>query len=133
MHTRILNLSESGMAFLAPYLTAPEQGEKIKVEFTAPSTDPIACFANVTRVELHKTYHLSREPQTFKLVAVEFDGMHPTQRNRLSKGLRAQMQKKLSQYKRRQVWNKLVWTVMDLSKKLFGNKKSSNLEKTDLS
>jgi len=98
MHTRIINLSESGLAFLVPYLTAPQEGEKIKVEFTAPNTESIACFAKVIRVQVHRTYHSGREPQTFKMVAVEFEELHPKQRQLLSLGLQQQFQKKQAEY-----------------------------------
>ena len=113
MHTRILNLSESGMAFLVPYLTAPEMGEKIKVEFTAPNSEPIACFAKVVRVEIHKTYHNNRKPQTFKLVAVEFENVHPKQRQMLSTGLQKQIVQKQKEYQRDQAWNRMVWFFID--------------------
>ena len=109
MHTRIVNLSESGMAFLCPYLTAPNHGEMIKVEFTAPNTDPIACFAKVVRVQIHKTYREEQKPQTFKMVAVEFENLHPKQRQMLSEGLTAQFQRKQAEYKRKQLLLKIQW------------------------
>ena len=118
MHTRIIDLSESGMAFLVPYLTAPQEGEKIKVEFTAPNTESIACFAKVVRVQVHKTFHQRRQPQTFKLVAVEFIDLHPHQRKMLSDGLRHQMKKKYAEYKRDQAWNKFVWFFLGMGHNL---------------
>ncbi len=111
MHTRILNLSESGMAFLVPYLTSPNQGEKIKIEFTAPNTEPIACFAKVVRVEVHRAYQ-GRRKQTFKLVAVEFENLHPKQRQMLSQGLTEQFRKKQSEYQRQQFLLKIQWSVI---------------------
>lgn len=114
MHTRILNLSESGMAFLVPYLTAPQEGEKIKVEFTAPHSEAIACFAKVVRVEIHRTYHKTRNPQTFKLVAVEFENLHPKQRQMLAGGLQKQLLRKHRQYKRDQAWSKFVWFFLGM-------------------
>lgn len=116
MHTRIVNLSESGMAFLVPYMSAPEEGEKIKVEFTAPNTDSIACFALVRRVETHRAYHADREPQTFKLIAVEFEAMHPRQRQLLNQGLTEQFRKKHQEYKRQQLFLKLKWSVKRILK-----------------
>jgi hypothetical protein len=122
MHTRILDLSESGMAFLVPYLTAPQQDEQIKVEFKAPHTESIACFAKVVRVEIHKTYHKTREPQTFKLVAVEFLNLHPKQRELLSQGIQKQMRQKYAEYRRDQLWTQFVWFFLGMGhrlKKLF--------------
>ena len=114
MHTRIINLSESGMAFLVPYLTAPQQDEKIKVEFTGPNSESIACFAKVVRVQVHRTYHKARSPQTFKMVAVEFENMHPKQREMLSKGIQLQFRKKHAQYKREQLWLKIQWFFISI-------------------
>ena len=136
MHTRIINLSESGMAFLCPYLTAPREGEKIKVEFTAPNTDSIACFANVVRVQIHKTYREDQKPQTFKLVAVEFENLPSKQRQMLSSGLTQQFQKKQAEYKRKQWLLKAQWLVSSNFTKVFEflssfrKKKSSRIEKS---
>ena len=138
MHTRIVDLSESGMAFLVPYLTAPQEGEKIKLEFTAPNTESIACFAKVARVQVHRTYHKSRTPQTFKLVAVEFQELHPKQRKMLASGLRQQLQKKYAQYKRDQIWNRFVWFFLGMGQNLsslfyrvFPNSKKTDVKRED--
>ncbi len=118
MHTRILNLSESGMAFLVPYLTAPQEGEKIKVEFSGPNTEPMACFAKVVRVEIHRTYHKTRQPQTFKVVAIEFLNLHPKQRQMLASGVLSQLQKKHREYLRDQAWNRFVWFFLGMGHNL---------------
>ncbi len=118
MYTRIINLSESGMAFLVPYLTAPQMAEKIKVEFSAPNTESIACFAKVVRVQVHRTYHSTQKPQTFKLIAVEFESLHPKQRKMLSEGLQLQLKRRYAQYRRDQIWNRFVWFFMDLGQNL---------------
>lgn len=120
MHTRIINLSESGMAFLCPYLTAPREGEKIKVEFTAPNTEPIACFANVVRVQIHKTYREDQKPQTFKMVAVEFENLPSRQRQMLSSGLTQQFQKKQAEYRRNQLFLKAQWYLSTAFAKTYG-------------
>lgn len=120
MHTRIVNLSESGMAFLVPYLTAPLEGERIKVEFTAPNSESIACFARVIRVQVHRTYHAGREPQTFKMVAVEFQSLHPKQREMLSQGLQQQFSKKHQQFKRQQFVLKINWLLNSIPSLIVG-------------
>ncbi len=109
MHTRIINLSESGMAFLCPYLNAPQESEVIKVEFTAPNTQPIACFAKVVRVQVHKTYRDDQKPQTFKMIAVEFENLPAKQRQMLSQGLTQQFKKKHAAYQRKQLFLKAQW------------------------
>ncbi len=138
MHTRIINLSESGMAFLVPYLTAPQEGEKIKVEFTGPNSEPIACFAKVVRVQVHKTYHKTRQPQTFKMVAVEFVQLHPKQRQMLASGIQNQMNKKYKKYLRDQTWNKFIWfflgmghNLKSLFNRVFPRNGNKDLEKSN--
>ncbi len=118
MHTRIINISESGMAFLVPYLTAPQIDEMIKVQFTAPNAESVACYAKVVRVQVHRTYHKTKKPQTFKMVAVEFENLHPTQRQMLSTGITEQLKKKQAEYRRDQIWTQCVWFFMDLGSKL---------------
>lgn len=120
MHTRIINISESGMAFLVPYLTAPQEGEHIKVEFTAPNSDSIACFAKVVRVQIHKTYNQHQRPQSFKMVAVEFENLHPRQRKMLSQGLTEQFKKKHANFKRQQLFLKMQWGFLNVLSKLDG-------------
>lgn len=136
MHTRIIDLSESGMAFLTPYNAAPEVSEKIKVEFTAPNSDPIACFANVARIQIHKTYSHDQKPQSFKMVAVEFENLHAKQRKMLADGLVAQFKKKRAQFQRQQMLLKLKWTahlvaskIADLTAKL-SKKPSADTDKS---
>ncbi len=136
MHTRIIDLSESGMAFLAPYLTAPQKDEMIKVEFTAPNTDSMACFAKVVRVQIHRTYNKHHEPQSFKLIAVEFKDLHPKQRQMLAAGLTQQFRNKQKQYQREQFYFKIkYWLLSPLNylarsfKKRAQNKSQKNLTK----
>ena len=109
MHTRILNLSESGLAFLSPVLAAPEIDEKIKVQFKAPNTDSIACYARVVRVENHRSYHKDRPPQSFRLVAIQFEQLPSQQRQNLTQGLEEQFRKKRIQYQRQQMLLRFQW------------------------
>ena len=118
MHTRIVNLSESGMAFLTPSHTAPDVEEVIKVEFMAPNSPPIACFAKVVRVELHKTYSHDQRPQTFKLVAVEYTQIHPLQKQILAQGLSERFRQQQEEYLREQRWLKWQWRFLNLWNRL---------------
>lgn len=110
-HTRIVNISESGLAFLVPLHEAPELDETIKIEFTAPGSEAMACFAKVVRVELHTTYQRGERPQNFKLVAVEFSQIHPLQRQMLSQGLADKFREQQKKYERQQLWLKVKWQV----------------------
>jgi hypothetical protein len=132
MHTRIINLSESGMAFLVPYHTSPEPEEHIKVEFSPPNAQPIACFAKVVRVELHKTYSEDQRPQTFKLVAVEFVQMHPLQRQLLAQGLTEKFRENFEQFKKEQFWLKWKWRLSRLWNRLVHSTKNLGKKKQSL-
>ena len=109
MYTRIINISESGMAFLVPFSAAPSKGAEIKIEFNAPNTPQIACFALVKRVQIHRTYNQEGEPQRFKLIAVEFIDLPDRQRELLAKGLNQQFLKKKLEYQKQQFWLGLRW------------------------
>lgn len=119
MHTRIVNISESGMAFLVPYLSAPQSGDTIKVEFNAPNCESMACFAKVMRVQIHRAYFKDAEPQEFKVIAVEFQQLHPKQRQMLSQALTQQLNKKQKEYQRQQMFLKVQWFLKDRIKSLF--------------
>jgi hypothetical protein len=114
MHTRIVNLSESGMAFLVPTNSAPEAEEQIKVEFTAPNSEPVACFARVVRVEMHRAFVEGERPQTFALVGVEFMNLHPRQREQIANGLDKRFADKHRSYQWSQLWLKLQWQLKSL-------------------
>lgn len=118
MHTRIVNLSESGMAFLVPFLSAPEAGQMVKVEFNAPNCESMACFAKVMRVQIHRAYFKDAEPQEFKVIAVEFHQLHQKQRQLLSAGLSLQLKKKQREYQRQQMWLKFQWFVKSTFSKI---------------
>lgn len=49
--TRIMNVSETGLAFLVDSIMAPQVGDLIKVEFPVPGKDQVAWWAKVVRLE----------------------------------------------------------------------------------
>ena len=55
--TKVLNLSESGLAFEIHPDHSPSEGDVLKVEFDVPNQSRIACFATVTRVETAELLH----------------------------------------------------------------------------
>lgn len=114
MHTRVIDISESGMAFIVPVLSAPKKDESIKIEFNAPNCDPIACFAKVVRVQHHKSYNSIGQPQVFRLIAVEFQALHQKQRQQLSQGLTEEFKKNRKKYEREQKLLQLKWMVKSL-------------------
>ncbi|MEM7645640.1 MAG: PilZ domain-containing protein [Pseudomonadota bacterium] len=118
MHTRIVDISESGMAFLVPFSSSPNEGDEIKMEFNAPNTASIACFAKVQRVQIHKAFSKRGEVQTFKMVAVEYKNLPPEQRKQLADGLNKQFAKKRLHYQREQMWLKAQWFLSDMARRI---------------
>src|SRR5690242_20320515 len=67
VHTKLFDISESGIAFLTPFRQAPRIGEIIKIEFAPPGSVQIACLGKVIRIEeprqdseLSKTTNLAK-------------------------------------------------------------------------
>ena len=50
--TELKNISLTGLSFSAPADLSPQLGEIIKIQFTVPSSEMMACYAIVTRIEL---------------------------------------------------------------------------------
>lgn len=50
--TEILNLSLTGLSFVAPKDLCPIVGEIIKIQFEVPDSGPMACLGLVTRLEV---------------------------------------------------------------------------------
>ena len=78
--TILLNLSESGAAFLAPAGTRFEMGDLIKVEIPVPNEDQVAWWAKVVRLEEYepRQWLFSRDPFRDKpkiLVGLRFERM----------------------------------------------------------
>jgi hypothetical protein len=129
--TKILNLSETGMAFLLPFLDNPKKGEVIKVEFQVPSSEPIACFARVVRIEQHTLYTNDGRRQKFKLVAVKFKDLPVAQRQYIREGLGEEFEKIRKNHRREQWLFKAQWlsqkafkgisSATKISKSLIGN------------
>ncbi|MCB0379556.1 MAG: PilZ domain-containing protein [Bdellovibrionales bacterium] len=111
MHTRIINLSESGMAFLLPLLDNPKVDDVIKVEFQPPGSQAIACFAKVVRVENHKSFDSFHSHQRFKLVAVTFLELPDKQRRMLAEALGKKFVDLRKRYRREQWMRKVQWML----------------------
>lgn len=78
--TEIHNISSTGLAFTAPDILLPRQGEYIRVQFDVPGSQQMACHARVVRIEKTGT--------DMSLVGIEFESLNPTQEWNLSKGLK---------------------------------------------
>lgn len=90
--TRIVNLSATGLAFVAIAPEAPSVGEKVKVEFTVPKEGKVAWFARVVRIE---EYYDSRwwdpsdnfETPPEVLIAVTYEDMPEQHKMSIQSGL----------------------------------------------
>jgi hypothetical protein len=51
-NTEILNLSLTGLSFVAPADLCPIVGEIIKIQFEIPNTGPLACLGLITRLDV---------------------------------------------------------------------------------
>ncbi len=87
--TEIKNISLTGLAFTAPSDLCPLLGEVIKIQFDVPGSQPMACYAVVTRIDPVK-------PQKM-LVGVHFYRLEMSQRIALAQGLSQKLREQLDQ------------------------------------
>lgn len=78
--TLLLNLSETGLAFLVKPGFEPNLGDRIKVEIPIPNGDQMAWFARVVRVQEYQTsrWALRKNPETVQkqiLVGLTFEAL----------------------------------------------------------
>jgi len=109
MQTRILNISETGMAFLLPVFECPREGEMIKVEFQVPGRGVMACFAKIMRLELHKVFSEKDGPKSFRLVAVTFVDLPVAHRKEIREGLMEKFDQESQKYAKEQFRLKVKW------------------------
>jgi hypothetical protein len=107
--TEIVNLSETGMAFTVPYLDTPQKNEIIMVEFTVPNSGPIACFAQVKRVQSFRIIEADFFEKNCKLVAVNFTNLQAEQSDMIRDGLSQEFKKSHAAFQRQQQKLKLMW------------------------
>jgi hypothetical protein len=107
--TQIINLSESGMAFTVPFLDSPQLNEMMMVEFTVPGAEPMACFAQVQRVQKYTLIESDFFQKDCKLVAVKFTQMKPEQVKTLKLSLQDEFKKMNIHFRRQQFLLKLKW------------------------
>lgn len=83
--TELRDISLTGLSFLAPQDLSPQIGEVIKIQFTVPGSNQMACYAVVIRIE--------KINQVDNLVGVHFYKLDRTQRLNLVQGLSHKVQK----------------------------------------
>lgn len=77
--TEIQNISLSGLSFVAPNDLSPKIGEIIKIQFSVPGSQQMACYAVVIRIDSSNEYD--------NLIAVHFYKLDRAQRINLLQGL----------------------------------------------
>lgn len=84
-NTEIRDISLTGLTFLAPKDISPQLGEIIKIQFTVPGAEQMACYAVVIRIDSIYDFQ--------NLIAVHFYKLDRLQRINLVQGLAHKIQK----------------------------------------
>lgn len=91
--TQIINLSETGIAFLVERESAPALGDVIKIEFPIPGGEQVAWFARVVRMEEFAPEEWGLNPRRLSgdevMVGIHFLDMPEGHRQSIRKGLEA--------------------------------------------
>jgi len=88
--TELRDVSLTGLSFLAQQDLSPQIGEVIKIQFSVPGSQQMACYAVVIRIEKINQYD--------NLIGVHFYKLERTQRLNLVHGLAGKAQKNSSEY-----------------------------------
>lgn len=119
--TRLVNLSETGAAFVVDRSMAPQIGETIKVELPIPGLDQIAWFGQVIRMEAYSSSSWWSDPDPFAdeekmLLAIHFQELPHGHRQAIKKGLEEQFLKELHERRLRQQLYIKQWVAQNLFK-----------------
>ncbi|MBC7420145.1 MAG: PilZ domain-containing protein [Bdellovibrio sp.] len=83
-NTEIKDISLTGLSFTAPSDLSPQLGEMIKIQFSVPGSEQMACYAVVIRIEKISSFE--------NLIGVHFFKLDRMQRLNLVQGLSARIQ-----------------------------------------
>lgn len=83
--TELRDVSLTGLSFIAPQDLSPQMGEVIKIQFSVPGSQQMACYAVVIRIE--------KINQFDNLIGVHFYKLDRTQRLNLVQGLTEKVHK----------------------------------------
>lgn len=87
-NTEIRDISLTGLSFIAPIDLSPQLGEIIKIQFSVPGAEQMACYAVVIRIQ--NVYNFTN------LIGVHFYKLDRLQRLNLVQGLANKIQKQSS-------------------------------------
>ncbi|MCB0363302.1 MAG: PilZ domain-containing protein [Bdellovibrionales bacterium] len=107
--TILLNLSETGLAFLVETKSAPPIGDVIRIEFSIPGGDHLAWFAKVVRLEEPTRKMLWHQPPDLKIeehliVGVRFQDLPAAQQKLIRLNLNKKFNEILSERYRAKVY-----------------------------
>lgn len=101
--TELRDVSLTGLSFLAQQDLSPQIGEVIKIQFSVPGSQQMACYAVVIRIE--------KINQFDNLIGVHFYKLDRTQRLNLVHGLADKVQKKLPEDVNQKKFNNIISVV----------------------
>ncbi|OQW49319.1 MAG: hypothetical protein A4S09_12450 [Proteobacteria bacterium SG_bin7] len=110
----ILDISKTGMAFTVRRENAPRLSENIIIEFEAPGTGQIACYARVVRLEEQSERASWGTPKKAVIVAVQFL-LKKGQIKHLGRGLEEKFEQ-LKAQKNREVFRRRIETIKENTK-----------------
>lgn len=114
--TEIVNLSETGMAFVVDRSLVPDLGEQMKIEFTPPNQEQIAWFARVVRIELPEDISGWKIQSREARVALQFENLPPAHLQAIRHGLREQFER-LAFERKMQTYREIgLWLKQNASK-----------------
>lgn len=78
----LLDISQTGIAFIIDESISLKKGDSLMVEFTVPGSEKMACHASVVRVEDDPTFPSER------IIGIQFKDLLPAHRSNLTQGLK---------------------------------------------
>ncbi|AGH95026.1 PilZ domain-containing protein [Pseudobdellovibrio exovorus] len=111
--TELRDVSLTGLSFVAPQDLSPQIGEVIKIQFSVPGSDQMACYAIVIRLE--------KINQFDNMVGVHFYKLDRVQRVNLVQGLTHKINQNNASSKQRKLTNaiSIIGLVLTLGCWLF--------------
>lgn len=105
----LLNISKTGLAFTVHRESCPRLGENIIIEFEAPGTGQMACYARVVRLEEQADRMSWGTPKRGIIVAVNFLNLQRGQLKHIGKGLEAKFENLRAEHNRAHFRRRIEW------------------------
>ncbi len=105
----LLNISKTGLAFTVHRESCPRLSENIIIEFEAPGTGQMACYARVVRLEEQSERTSWGTPKRGIIVAVRFLNLQRGQMKHLGKGLEVRFDQLRAEQNREHFRRRIEW------------------------